>query len=1183
MKLNHDYQRNNILNSGLSDKFAYPLSRMLKTALNDASEDRKLELSILQLFNQNPIFDEYLATNENFEKLLYIYNDDNLKVKIEVVKTIGRMGYVNQARAIPELRKMLVDIKNKLEHSGNSKDKCDVARLISALACEVPDILKTNLPLPIPDIMNILYQNLVEQYDKETSLNNEIENIDNLEAEVENDENVGRKNSFNRKRAISRTQGELEPGANLTMKGRTTSKGRINVDVSASEFERKGEDDVFEDEDNEIHEIIKMSTKSIRVQTIYLQCLSDLIDLAPVEIELYRRFVELFLGKAKHGTKDNKDGYLRADASHATNKEDSKRRVYTLKCLCKLHQSPITTVPRGYGQKRQFTAYFVGLRTYVEYPHFQERIFDLLRQTMFQNELPQVRVLAVKTLGILGALDPDQYRRIQYATKQKLHESNKAAILAGTDLGQSSIDPADETEADMTRFYGQPSTHMLVDEGMNNLAGKNHNKMDLTPMINPQSEENEVPRPPPIEIRDLKSCIHILSRDLEDKSIDYQITILETITKLIEQASGFGGSQTKQSNRPFKNYKDMVQDQVKIVIPKMLEIIPQIAKKDFTKVHDVMVNIRKICEYLNKFIQDYVEDILKTVDQLWTAVYNYQQNSNFGNHYSHLHRNRRENNSLIFGTNIDRSLVLKEQYKLIIELINISAVVAKVRDVHFRQHIKVIITHMQRAFKGGELESNVEFRDLEHDEWQGFQKLMKEGKLVINNKERSQNWKDTPTSLACSAFGVIITILMRTRDIFGKCVREFIRMILEAILDLIAMDCQQIREQALKTLRELIVRENLQKYMKPVSNSLVKLNVRQVKLKKELSLKAENLKQESQGHPEIQKLVKQSKASEELAKEACDVLACFVKQVGISYRDCESRNTKELENHGIVSDEYKAVMNELHGNGMFGFSPEIVYSQDNQALIDFGKSAEESNTDNPESNSLTRDAGRSQDLNRGQEFTDGKKIDIIEERLREFLSTKGLINVTEIWSKLVALFNSQSKNSGNDYYAHINRSLKDKLPEQVQKKIDENLFFPAFWSMWCTKTEEELQKADKSMISFPEQWDPTERERLIRGQMDANTGRFNRIENPDSQLVKMTKIVGNHPRPQPVVEGDSVWHDVVREALQEFLTDKKVPSKIVLYRVAMSKIYFDCLCACSGHFRHHTDFSFLSHFSTIDN
>jgi hypothetical protein len=838
MKLNHDYQRNNVLNSGLSEKFAYPLSRMLKTALNDGSEDRKLELSILQLFNQNPIFDEYLATNENFEKLLYIYNDDNLKVKIEVVKTIGRMGYANHARAIPELRKMLVDIKNKLEHSGNSKDKCDVAKLISSLACEVPDILKTNLPVPLPDIMNILYQNLVEQYDKETSLNNEIENIDNLEAEVENDENVvGRKNSFNRKRAISRTQGELESSGNLTSKGRTTSKGRID---RSGEFERKSEDDVFEDEDNEIHEIIKMSTKAILVQTIYLQCLSDLIDLAPVEIELYKRFVELFLGKPKHGNKDNKDGYLRADASHATNKEDSKRRVYTLKCLCKLHQSPITMVPRGYGQKRQFTAYFVGLRTYVEYPHFQERIFDLLRQTMFMNEVPEVRVLAVKTLGILGALDPDQYRRIQYATKQKLEIDNKAAILAGTDLGQSSIDPADETEADMTRFYGQPSTHMLVDEGMNNLAGKNHNKMDLALMGVGQSEENEVPRPPPIEIRDLKSCIHILSRDLEDKPIDYQITILETITKLIEQASGFGGSQTKQSNRPFKNYKDMVQDQVKIVIPKMLEIIPQIAKKDFTKVHDVMVNIRKICEYLNKFIQDYVEDILKTVDQLWTAVYNYQQNSNFGIHYSNLHRNRRENNSLIFGTNIDRSLVLKEQYKLIIELINISAVVAKVRDVHFRQHIKVIITHMQRAFKGGELESNVVFQDLEHDEWQGFQKLMKEGKLVINNKERSQNWRDT--NRACSSFGVIITILMRTREIFGKCVREFIRMILEAILDLIAIDCQQIREQALRTLRELVVRENLQKYMKPVSNSLVKLNVRQVKLKKRVEFESGKFK-----------------------------------------------------------------------------------------------------------------------------------------------------------------------------------------------------------------------------------------------------------------------------------------------------------------------------------------------------
>jgi len=163
---------------------------------------------------------------------------------------------------------------------------------------------------------------------------------------------------------------------------------------------------------------------------------------------------------------------------------------------------------------------------------------------------------------------------------------------------------------------------------------------------------------------------------------------------------------------------------------------------------------------------------------------------------------------------------------------------------------------------------------LEHDEWQGFQKLMKEGKLVINNKERSQNWRDT--NRACSSFGVIITILMRTREIFGKCVREFIRMILEAILDLIAIDCQQIREQALKTLRELVVRENLQKYMKPVSNSLVKLNVRQVKLKKELSLKAENLKQQSPGDPEIQKCLKLSKASEELAKEAwrCTSLFC---------------------------------------------------------------------------------------------------------------------------------------------------------------------------------------------------------------------------------------------------------------------------------------------------------------------
>ena len=164
----------------------------------------------------------------------------------------------------------------------------------------------------------------------------------------------------------------------------------------------------------------------------------------------------------------------------------------------------------------------------------------------------------------------------------------------------------------------------------------------------------------------------------------------------------------------------------------------------------------------------YVEDILKTVDQLWTAVYNYQTNN--GSHYSNLNRNRHQTNHLSFSTNIDRSLVLKEQYKLIIELINISAVVAKVRDVHFRQHIKIIITHMQRAFKGGELESNVEIKELENDEWQGFQKLMKEGKIVINSKERAQNWRDI--SLVCSPFGVIITILKKTRDIFGKCPYE---------------------------------------------------------------------------------------------------------------------------------------------------------------------------------------------------------------------------------------------------------------------------------------------------------------------------------------------------------------------------------------------------------------------------
>ena len=114
------------------------------------------------------------------------------------------MLYVNQARAIPELRKMLVDIKNKLEHSGNSSDKCDVAKVISSLAQEVPKILKENLPLPIPDILNILYRNLIEQYDKETALNNEIENIDNLDQDVENEEKSERKNSWGRRARAER-------------------------------------------------------------------------------------------------------------------------------------------------------------------------------------------------------------------------------------------------------------------------------------------------------------------------------------------------------------------------------------------------------------------------------------------------------------------------------------------------------------------------------------------------------------------------------------------------------------------------------------------------------------------------------------------------------------------------------------------------------------------------------------------------------------------------------------------------------------------------------------------------------------------------------------------------------------------------------------------------------------------
>ena len=111
---------------------AYIMSRLLAAAVSDLDTD--VRRAVLASFcRPSPVTDSHLGQAEALRALFVTLNDESSDVRLIAVRLVGRLAPRNPAYALPALRRHLLQLITELEHSTESHIREESARLLAAL------------------------------------------------------------------------------------------------------------------------------------------------------------------------------------------------------------------------------------------------------------------------------------------------------------------------------------------------------------------------------------------------------------------------------------------------------------------------------------------------------------------------------------------------------------------------------------------------------------------------------------------------------------------------------------------------------------------------------------------------------------------------------------------------------------------------------------------------------------------------------------------------------------------------------------------------------------------------------------------------------------------------------------------------------------------------------------------
>lgn len=116
------------------------VQNLLQVAVSDL--DCGVRTAVLASFcKPSPVVDGYLGQAESLRLLFVALNDENFTVKLIAIRLVGRLAPRNPAYALPALRRHLLQLIAELEHSAESHLREESARLLATLVRSCPRLV----------------------------------------------------------------------------------------------------------------------------------------------------------------------------------------------------------------------------------------------------------------------------------------------------------------------------------------------------------------------------------------------------------------------------------------------------------------------------------------------------------------------------------------------------------------------------------------------------------------------------------------------------------------------------------------------------------------------------------------------------------------------------------------------------------------------------------------------------------------------------------------------------------------------------------------------------------------------------------------------------------------------------------------------------------------------------------
>ncbi|KAL7715888.1 Serine/threonine-protein kinase TOR [Entamoeba marina] len=125
------------------------LEKLLEHGLSD--EDAEIRLTIMTLLDKR--FDSFLAQSKNIQTLFVVLNDENLRVREQAIRIIGRLTQYNPAFVMPSFRKTTIRLLTQLKYTTDLKSNEEAALLMGILVKSAEKLLKPYVEPLLTDLL----------------------------------------------------------------------------------------------------------------------------------------------------------------------------------------------------------------------------------------------------------------------------------------------------------------------------------------------------------------------------------------------------------------------------------------------------------------------------------------------------------------------------------------------------------------------------------------------------------------------------------------------------------------------------------------------------------------------------------------------------------------------------------------------------------------------------------------------------------------------------------------------------------------------------------------------------------------------------------------------------------------------------------------------------------------------